>query len=105
MMLKHATVGSDDEEGLYVRYRLNGSLLNLGRLQAHTKSHERLIRNLLFADDAALVAHTEIALQCTTTCFADAAWVFCLEVSPKKTEVFHQLTPTGRLLSAYHHHW
>lgn len=73
MILKQATADSDDEEGLYVRYRLNGSLFDLGRLQVHTKTQERLIRNLLFADDAAPVAHTKIALQRTTTCVADAA--------------------------------
>ena len=62
MMLKQAIVDLDEDEGVYVRYRLDGSLFNLRRLQAHTKTHERLIQDLLFADDAALVAHTERAL-------------------------------------------
>ena len=93
MMLKQATVDLDDDEGVYVRYRLHGSLFNLRRLQAHTKTQERLIQNLLFADDAALVAHTERALQRMTSCFADASRLFGLEVSLKKTEVLHQPTP------------
>ena len=46
-------------QGMYVRYGLNGSLFNLRRLQAHTKTQERLIQDLLFVDDAALVTHTE----------------------------------------------
>ena len=93
MMLKHATADLDDEDGVYIRYRLDGSLFNLRRLQAHTKTLEQLIRDLLFADDAALVAHTERALQRITSCFAEAAQLFGLEVSLKKTEVLHQPAP------------
>ena len=70
----------------------SSTLFNLRRLQAHTKTQERLIQDLLFADDAALVAHTELALQRLTTCFADASRLFGLEVSLKKTEVMAQGT-------------
>lgn len=69
MMLSQATVDFDDKEGVYVRYSLECSLFNLRRLQTHTKTQERLIWDFLFADDAALVAHTERTLQCITTCF------------------------------------
>ena len=79
--------------GVYVRYRLDGSLFNLRRLKAHTKTQERLTQDLLFADDAALVAHTERALQRVTSCFPDASRLFGLEVSLKKTEVLHQPAP------------
>ena len=61
--------------------------------QAHIKTKEKLIRELLFADDAALVAHTESAKQRITSCFAEAAQLFGLEVSLKKTEVLHQPAP------------
>ena len=93
MMLKQATTDLDEDEGVYVRYRLNGSLLNLSRLQAHSKTQERLIQNLLFADDAALVAHTERALQRMTSCFPDASLLFGQEVSLKKTEVLNNPNP------------
>ncbi len=94
MMLKKAMeVLDDDDDGVYVRYRMDGSLFNLRRLQAHTKTLEQLILDLLFADDAALVAHTEQALQRLTSCFADACRLFGLEVSLKKTEVLHQPAP------------
>ena len=93
MMLKQATDDLEDEDFVYIRYRLDGSLFNLRRLQAHTKTCERLIMDLLFADDAALVAHTQRALQHITSCFAESAQLFGLEVSLKKTEVLHQPAP------------
>ena len=42
---------------------------------------------------AALVSHTQTALQCITSCFAESAQLFGLEVSLKKTEVLHQPAP------------
>ncbi|XP_076058860.1 uncharacterized protein LOC143035786 [Oratosquilla oratoria] len=92
MMLKQATEDLDDEDGVYVRYRLDDSLFNLRRLQAHTKTQERLIQDL-FTDDAALVAHAERALQRITSCFPDASRLFGLDVSLRKTEVLHQSGP------------
>jgi len=70
MMLNQATADLDTEDGIYISYCLDGSLFNLRRLQARTKIKEQLIMELLFADDAALVAHTETSLQRLTTCFA-----------------------------------
>ncbi|KAI8495016.1 hypothetical protein Bbelb_270020 [Branchiostoma belcheri] len=90
MMLQQATEDLGDEDGIYIRYRTDGSLFNLRCLQAHTKTLEQLIRELLFADAAALVAHTEFAMQRVTSCFAEASELFGLEVSLKKTEVLHQ---------------
>ena len=58
MMLKKANEDLDINEGVYVRYLLDGSLFNLRRLQAHAKTQGRRVQDLLFAYDAALVAHT-----------------------------------------------
>lgn len=93
MMLQQATEDLGNEDGIYIKYRTDGNLFNLRRLQAHTKTSEQPVRELLFADDAALVAHTETALQHATSCFAEAAQLFGLEVSLKKTEVLHQPAP------------
>ena len=97
MMLKQATDDLEDKDFVCIRYRLDGSLFNLRRLQAHTKTCERLIMDLLFADDAALVAHTQRALQRITSSFAESAQLFGLEVSPKKTEVLHQPSSALRM--------
>ena len=42
---------------------------------------------MLFADDAALAAHTEDALQRLITHFADACTEFGLTISLKKTKI------------------
>ena len=70
------------------------SLFNLRRLQAHTKTLEQLIAGVtLIADDAALVAHTETALQRVTSCFAEATQLLRSRSQLKKTEVLHQPAP------------
>ena len=93
MVLNQAMGGLDNKDAVYIRYRPDGNLFDLRRLKARTKTTDRIIRDLLFADDAALVAHSESALQQITTCFAEAARLFGLEVSLKKTEVLHQPAP------------
>ena len=51
----------DLPDGIYIRFRTNGSLFNLRRLLSRTKTIEEIITELLFADDCALLAHTEEA--------------------------------------------
>ena len=48
---------------------------------------------MLFAEDCALLAHTEEALQHIVTRFSDAAKNFGLTISLKKTEVLYQPPP------------
>ena len=59
-MLREAK--EDLPDGIYIRFRTDGSLFNLRRLLARTKTIEELITKLLFADDCALLAHMEEAL-------------------------------------------
>ena len=89
MMLKQVIEDLDDDGAVYICNRLDGSLFNLRRLHAHTKTLAQLFCDLLFADDT---AHTERALQYLTSSFAEAAQLFWLDVSLKKTEVLHQST-------------
>ena len=49
-----------------------------------------LIRNLLFADDCALVTHTIEDIQFIMDCFSNTARHFGLTVSLKKFEVLYQ---------------
>ena len=61
IMLREAK--DDLPDGIYIRFRIDGSHFNLRRLLACTKTIEKLITELLFADDCALLTHTEEALQ------------------------------------------
>ena len=90
-MLSHAV--RDLEKGVYIRYRLDGSLFNLRRLSAKTKSLQNLLQEVLFADDCALVAHAESDLQIVLDRFSEASKLFGLTVSLGKTEVLHQPAP------------
>ena len=49
-------------EGVYIRTRL-GKVFNLARLKAKTKVRILLVRELLYADDTAFVAHNHEDLQ------------------------------------------
>ncbi len=81
---------SQSEYGVFIRTRSDGNLFNLARLRAKTKVRRVLIREMLFADDAALTAHTEEALQRLISSFARASDEFGLTISLKKTNVMGQ---------------
>jgi len=75
------------------RYRTDGSLFNLRRLQVKTKVREDTARDFLFADDCALNAGTESDMQESMDLFAKACDDFGLTISTKETEVMHQPAP------------
>jgi len=76
--------------GVSVQFHADGNVFSLRRLQAKTKVQCQVIRELLFADDCALLAHTENEAQELFNQFSNAARHFCLTVSRKKTEVLLQ---------------
>jgi len=83
----------ESSPGIPIRYRSDGKLFNLRRLQAVTKVKETVIRDLLFADDCALNAATEQEMQQEMDSFSSACDNFGLTISTKKTEVMHQPAP------------
>ena len=91
----------DLPDGIYIRFRTDGSLFNLSHLLARMKTIEKLITELLFADDCALLAHTEEALQHIINCFSDVAKNFSLAISLKKTGVVP--TPSTRGIQSFLH--
>ena len=93
LMLREAK--EDLVDSIFIRFRTDGSIFNLRCLLAHTKTIEVLIVELLFADDCALLAHTQEALQYIVNRFAEAAKAFGFTISLKKTEVLHQPPPGG----------
>ena len=63
LLLKYAFC--DQDGGIYIHSRSDGGLYNAQRLKAKTKIRRVLIRELLFADDAAVTTHSEEELQST----------------------------------------
>jgi hypothetical protein len=90
-VLLHAV--KDLDLGVYIKYRSDGSVFDLRRLSAKTKTLEKLILEALFADDCALMAHKENHLQVIVDRFAEASRLFGLTISLGKTEVMVQAAP------------
>ena len=88
LLLKHA-FGTSTEE-VYMHTRSDGKLYNIARLRAKTKVRKTTIRDMLFADDAAITAHTEHDLQQLMDRFSHACYEFSLTISLKKTNVLRQ---------------
>ena len=64
------------DKGVYLQTRSDGNIFNLRRFNAKTKVSDILIRDLLFADDCALVAHTIEDIQFIVDCFSNTARCF-----------------------------
>ena len=91
VMLSSALSGSDD--GILICFRTDGKFYDLRRLQARTKVKEALIRDFLFADDCAIAAPSEAALQRLAVRLSSATKAFGLTIRIKKTEVLCQPAP------------
>ena len=82
--------GFGSNSGAIIRFRSDGGVFNLQRLKARTKVSLLLLRELLFADDCALIAKTEGELQSILNDFARTASRYGLTISITKTEVMLQ---------------
>ena len=87
-LLRHAF--GTAQEGIYLQTRSDSSLFNLAHLKARTKVCEALIRDMLFADDATVMTHTQRELQLLMDHFSQACKDFRLTISLKKTNVLGQ---------------
>jgi len=88
-LLFSLTFGSS-EEGVFLHTRLDSKPFNLARLKAKTKVRKVLIRELLFADDAALTSYGEECRERLIDRFAAACKEFGLTICLKKTNVVGQ---------------
>ena len=88
LMLTYSFGTTSDDIFLHTKH--DGKLFNLKQLRAKTKVTCILIREMLFADDAALVSHTQEGLQCLMDRLSKACKKFALTISIKKTEVMAQ---------------
>ncbi len=82
------------EDGVHVEYRLDGSLFNICRLQARTKTKTHHICELQYADDCAVLAHSPDSMQHALNTISSLYQSFGLQVNTQKTKVmFHLFTP------------
>ena len=77
-------------KGVAVEYRLDGSLFDLRRLQAHTKTTLLDIAELQYADDLVLLANTPTDLQNGLNLLTAAYDAMGLKVNINKTEIVIQ---------------
>ena len=83
----------DGDNGIPIRYRFDGKLFNLRRLQAKFKVQTEVLDEFLFADDMAKGAPTEEKMQKGVDQVSDSCDNYGLTISIKKTEVVYQLAP------------
>lgn len=76
-----------EEEGVDVRYRLDRNLFDLAKLKARTKTKACNIKELQYADDAAIVAHSPQVLQSMIDTLNRTYNRLGLKMNTDKTEV------------------
>ena len=83
----------DGDNGIPIRYRFDGKLFNLRRLQAKSKVQTEVPDEFLFADDKAKGAPTEEEMQKGVDQVSDSFDNYDLTISIKKAEVVYQPAP------------
>ena len=83
----------DSDTGFPIRYRFDGNIFNLRKLQAKTKVQTDVLDELLYADDMDKNANTEAKMQRAMDQVSQSCDNYDLTISTKKTEVVHQPAP------------
>ena len=78
----------DSLDGIQTRH--NADLFNVAHFKARTRTSQKIVREMLFADDSALVAHDAESMQRLVDRFSSAAVQFSLKINIKKTECLSQ---------------
>ena len=86
----HVTHSKLEHKGIELRFRIDGDIFNMKRLKAESKIRKYTLLEMLFADDAAVCAHSEEELQEIMQIFYQTFQEFGLQLALKKTEVMMQ---------------
>ncbi|XP_063531447.1 uncharacterized protein LOC134742328 [Cydia strobilella] len=84
------TAFEECDVGVHLHTRKDGKLYNISLLKSKNKRLDVIARELLYADDAALVANSESELQELVTRFGRACRLFSMSVNTKKTVIMVQ---------------
>ncbi len=91
------------KDGVHVEYRLDGSLFNICRHQARTKTKTRQICELQYADDCAVLAHSPDSMQHALNTISSLYQSFGLWVNKKnKPEVMSHLSTPAPIPRSFH---
>ena len=91
LLQKHAFRTSSD--GVYLPTRTDGRLFNIARLCSKSKISKVTVKDLLFADDAAIASHTQNGLQRLMDRLSNVCDLFSLTISLKKTQLTGRAIP------------
>ena len=85
----------DSDTGFPIRYRFDGNIFNLRRLQAKStcKVQNGVLNELLYVDDMDNNASSETKMQRAMDQVSQSCDNYDLTISTKKTEVVHQPAP------------
>ena len=83
----------DGDNGIPNRYRFDGKLFNIRRLQTKSKEQTEVQDEFLFGDDMAKGAPTQEKMQKGVAQVSDSCDSYDLTISIKKTEVVYQPAP------------
>ena len=92
----HMDAFQDSDTGFLIRYRFDGNIFNLTRLQAKTKVQTDVLDELLYADDMDKNASSEATMQRAMDQVSQSCDNYDLTICTKKTEVVQQPAP-GKL--------
>ena len=91
MVMNHAFDGY--QEGVWIQTRPGADLFNVSQFKSTNRTKRILIRELMFADDTAFVAHYHHQAQEIMTRFARSAKAYGLKINITKTEMMYQSPP------------
>ena len=80
----------DMGDGVYIQSRPNADIFTVAHFRAKTKITNLLARELLFADDRALISHSAEEIQRIVDAFVTASSKFSLKINIKKTKCFNR---------------
>ena len=96
-------VFQDGDNGIPIRYRFDGKLFNLRRLQAKSKVQTEVLDEFFFADDMAKGAPTEEKMQKGVDQISDSCDSYGLTISIKKDCGSISASTWKALQGVYHH--
>ena len=83
----------DDDNGIPIRYRFDGKLSNLRKLQYKFKVQTEVLDEFLFTDDMAKDSPTEEKMQKGVDQVSDSCNSYEITISIKKTKIVYQPAP------------